>query len=125
MDEQQARDQYTRRALCLQEALVLFKTAAESRELGTGEEAADRLFQGFESYTAATRKPPNPPKLAPVDRTAKQRSEYFAELISQLDQDRKKALNESLSTISEWKEKSSSKAALAYTKLTQKIEKLL
>ena len=96
MDEQQARDQYTRRALCLQEALVLFKTAAESRELGTGEEAADRLFKGFESYTAATRKPPNPPKLAPVDRTAKQRSEYFAELISQLDQDRKKALNESL-----------------------------
>jgi tetratricopeptide (TPR) repeat protein len=125
MDEQQARDQFSRRALCLQEALVLFKTAAESRELGTGDQTATELYKGFESYTTATRKPPPPTKLTPVDRTPQQRAEYAAELIAKLNEDRKKALQESLSIISEWRSKSSPKAAIAYTKLTKEIEKLL
>jgi tetratricopeptide (TPR) repeat protein len=129
MEEQQARDQFNRRGLCLQEALVLFKTAAESRELITSDETANELFKGFESYTAATRKPPAPPKLKPKDRTPKQRSEYLSELAYQLNQDRQKAIHDSLATLEEWKEKAASpsqeQAASTYAKLTKKIETLL
>ena len=82
-----------------------FQIRGRSPRIGTADETADGSSRGFESYSAATRKPAEPPKLTPTDRTAKQQSEYFAELISQLDQDRKKALHDTLSTLSEWKDK--------------------
>jgi tetratricopeptide (TPR) repeat protein len=124
MDEGQARDQFNRRALCLQESLTQFKTAAESRETETADEASEKIFRGYESYSAAIQHPPEPSKLTPTDRTAQQKSAYLAELTARLDEDRKKALHETLKTLAEWKLKASSKAAEAYTKLTKKLETL-
>lgn len=125
MDEQQVRDQFTRRALCLQEALVQFKTAAEGHEMLVGEKAGDQIADAFASYGVATKHPPEPPKMHPTPRTAVQTRQYRAELIDKLEQDRQKILKDALSSLNEWKEKASSKAAISYGKLSKKIEALL
>lgn len=125
MNEAQARDQFARRALCLQDALILFKTTAESKEIPTSDSAGDDLYLGFSSYAKATRTPPEPVETKPEKRTAAQKKQYHAEIVDQLEQDRKKALREALGTLAEWGEKASPKAAAAYSRLSRKIESLL
>jgi tetratricopeptide (TPR) repeat protein len=133
MDESQAREQFGRRAVCLQEALALFRDTTESHELQTGEDAGDKIYQGFVAYSLAVQHPPAPPKMKPTDRTAAQKKSYFSELSDRLTQDFKKAVRDSLATLQDWKSKDSSNvsgnksvgAENAYGKLSKKIETLL
>jgi len=128
MSDGQAREQFAKRALCLQEALVLFKDAAESGDSQTAQDAARRISEAYFSYASAVRNPPVPPRLKPTDRTAEQKRQYKAELIDRLEQDRKKALLDSLATLSNWRSKAqamdtstATAAAASYSKLSTTI----
>jgi tetratricopeptide (TPR) repeat protein len=125
MSESQARDQFARRALCLQDTLTLYKSAAESGDLPTGADAGERIFEGYDALSNAVKHPPAPPRLPREARTAAQNKQYLAELEDRLEQDRKKAIQDSLSTLEEWRKKAAGKSATAYSNLEKRIGSLL
>src|SRR6185437_5970364 len=91
MTDGQARDQFSQRALCLQEALALFETAAESGDSQTATDAGHRISEAYRAYAMAVRNPPPPIGLRPTESTPEQKKQYKVELVDRLERDRKQA----------------------------------
>jgi tetratricopeptide (TPR) repeat protein len=126
MGELQARDTYSLRALCLQEAMIAAKNTVEScvsaGDSFTLSHAQAIVIRGFNQYNEATKAPPPSDKASA--QSAEQKKQYRSELIDILEQDRAKAYSDALNTLSLWQKTASGKALEVYQNLSQELGKL-
>jgi hypothetical protein len=126
MEELDTRDTYSRRALCLQEAVLLFKDAVlsgvKAKDTLTMDHSQSLLLKGFQDYNRAVLNPPA--AIAVSAETPKQRAQYSAELSDVLDQDRLRTYKETLATLTSWRRLSNGWASEIYQTLITELEKL-
>jgi TolA-binding protein len=126
MDELKVQDAYARRAVCLQEALVLVRHVLDAsgtgKDLMTVNEAQSVILRGFEQYNRSILNPP--PAVRASAQTAKQKKQYREELVDHLQIDRKKTYDEANTSLLEWKKEASAISAPAYDQLAQKLQTL-
>jgi TolA-binding protein len=126
MDELKVQDAYSRRAVCLQEALVLVRhvidAAGTGKDLMTLNEAQSEILGGFAQYNRSILTPP--PAVHASSQTAQQKKQYRAELVDRLQIDRQKTYDEANTSLMDWKKQASPTSAPAYDQLVQKLQTL-
>src|SRR6185503_8443941 len=88
-----------RRADCLNEGLLLFRSAMESGDAVASKKSAHALEEGFSRYWKVCLNPPDPPG----KRSRKELAQYKAELVSVLREDCKAKTVASVGLLDSWK----------------------
>jgi len=126
MDELKVQDAYSRRAICLQEALVLVRHAVDSagtgKDLMTLKQAQGEILRGFIAYNHAIQNPPLAAHHA--SQTTLQKKQYKDELVDHLQGDLRRTYQEATASLTTWKKEATALSIPVYEDLIQKLQTL-
>jgi TolA-binding protein len=126
LDELKVQDAYSRRAICLQEALLLVRHAVDAagtgKDLMTLKQAQGEILRGFIAYNHAIQNPPLAAHNA--SQTTLQKNQYKAELVDHLRGDQRRTYQEATASLTTWKKEATALSIPVYDDLIQKLQTL-